>query len=43
MRVSRARVFGGINFGDLQKNVVKNLPIRQIKVPVKVSSYMVPP
>ena len=33
----RARVFGGINFGDL----VKNLPIRQIKIPAKVSGYMV--
>ena len=30
---ARARVFGGINFGDL----VKNSPIRQIKVPAKVS------
>ena len=34
---ARARVFGGINFGDL----VKNLPIRQIKIPAKVSGYMV--
>ena len=32
-----ARVFGGINFGDL----VKNSPIRQIKIPAKVSSYTV--
>jgi len=34
---ARARVFGGINFGDL----VKNSPIRQIKIPAKVSGYMV--
>ena len=27
-------VFGGINFGDLE-----NSPIRQIKIPTKVSSY----
>ena len=33
----RARVFGGINFGDL----VKNSPIRQIKIPEKVSGYTV--
>ena len=31
----RARVFGGINFGDL----LKNLPIRQIKISAKVSGY----
>ena len=30
------RVFGGINFGD-----VENSPIRQIKIPTKVSSYPV--
>ena len=36
MRV-RTCVFGGINFGEL----VKNLPIRQIKIPTKVSGYMV--
>ena len=35
--LARARVFGGINFGDL----VKNLPIRQIKIPAKVSGYTV--
>ena len=35
--VRRARVFGGINFGDL----VKNSPIRQIKIPAKVSGYTV--
>ena len=34
---ARARVFGGINFGDL----VKNSPIRQIKIPAKVSGYTV--
>ena len=34
---ARARVFGGINFGDL----VKNSPIRQIKIPTKVSGYTV--
>ena len=34
---ARARVFGGINFGDL----VKNSPIRQIKIPAKVSGYAV--
>ena len=34
---TRARVFGGINFGDL----VKNSPIRQIKIPAKVSGYTV--
>ena len=34
---ARARVFGGINFGDL----VKNSPIRQIKVPAKVSGCTV--
>ena len=34
---ARARVFGGINFGDL----VKNSPIHQIKIPAKVSGYMV--
>ena len=33
----RARVFGGINFG----NLVKNSPIRQIKIPAKVSGYTV--
>ena len=33
----RARVFGRINFGDL----VKNSPIRQIKIPAKVSGYTV--
>ena len=33
----RARVFGGINFGDL----VKNSPICQIKIPAKVSGYTV--
>ena len=32
-----ARVFGGINFGEL----VKNLPICQIKIPTKVSGYTV--
>ena len=32
-------MFGGINFGDLVK---KNSPIcRQIKIPTKVSGYMV--
>ena len=35
--LARARVFGGINFGDL----VKNSPIRQIKIPAKVSGYTV--
>jgi len=35
---ARARVFGGINFGDLVK---KNSPIRQIKIPAKVSGYTV--
>ena len=35
--ITRARVFGGINFGDL----AKNLPIRQIKIPAKVSRYKV--
>jgi len=35
--VRRACVFGGINFGDL----VKNSPIRQIKIPAKVSGYTV--
>ena len=30
-------MFGGIKFGDL----VKNSPIRQIKIPAKVSSYTV--
>ena len=34
---AQARVFGGINFGDL----VKNSPIRQIKIPAKVSGYTV--
>ena len=34
---ARARMFGGINFGDL----VKNSPIRQIKIPAKVSGYTV--
>ena len=34
---ARARVFGGINFGDL----VKNSPIRQIKISAKVSGYTV--
>ena len=34
---ARAHVFGGINFGDL----VKNSPIRQIKIPTKVSGYTV--
>ena len=34
---ARARVFGRINFGDL----VKNSPIRQIKIPAKVSGYTV--
>ena len=34
---TRARVFGGINFDDL----VKNSPIRQIKIPAKVSGYTV--
>ena len=34
---ARACVFGGINFGDL----VKNSPIRQIKIPAKVSGYTV--
>ena len=34
---ARASVFGGINFGDL----VKNSPIRQIKIPAKVSGYTV--
>ena len=33
----QARVFSGINFGVL----VKNLPIRQIKMSTKVSDYMV--
>ena len=33
----RARVFGRINFGEL----VKNSPIRQIKIPTKVSGYTV--
>ena len=37
MHVALARVFGGIDFGDL----VKNSPIRQIKIPAKVSSYTV--
>ena len=32
-----ACVFGGINFG----NLVKNSPIRQIKIPAKVSGYTV--
>ena len=36
MRV-RARMFGKINFG----NLVKNSPIRQIKIPTKVSGYTV--
>ena len=36
-RIALARMFGGINFGDL----VKNLPIRQIKIPAKVSGYTV--
>jgi len=31
------RVFGGINFDDL----IKNLPIRQITIPAKVSGYTV--
>ena len=31
------RVFGGINFG----NLVKNAPIRQIKIPAKVSGNTV--
>ena len=35
--VRRARVFGRINFGDL----VKNSPIRQIKIIAKVSGYRV--
>ena len=30
-------MFGGINFSDL----VRNSPIRQIKIPAKVSGYMV--
>ena len=34
---AQAYVFGGINFGDL----VKNSPIRQIKIPAKVSGYTV--
>ena len=34
----RACVFGRINFGDL----VQNSPIRQIKIPAKVSGYTVP-
>jgi len=36
---ARAYVFGGINFDDL----VKNLPIHQIKIPAKVSGYTVCP
>ena len=36
-RIALAHVFGGINFGDL----VKNSPIRQIKIPAKVSGYTV--
>ena len=35
--VRRAHMFGGINFG----NLVKNLPIRQIKIPANVFSYTV--
>ena len=31
-----ARMFGGINFGDL----IKDSPIRQIKIPAKVSGYL---
>ena len=34
---TRACVFGGINFGGL----VENSPIRQIKIPAKVSGYTV--
>ena len=34
---AQARVFGRINFGDL----VKNSPIRQIKIITKVSGYRV--
>ena len=33
----RPIMFDGINFGDL----VKNSPIRQIKIPAKVSGYTV--
>ena len=33
----RTHVFGGINFG----NLVKILPIRQIKISAKVSGYTV--
>ena len=36
-RRARACVFGGINFGDL----LKNSPIRQIKIPAKVSGCTV--
>jgi len=35
--ITRARMFGGINFGDLPKNS----PIHQIKIRAKVSSYTV--
>ena len=35
--VALARMFGGINFGDL----VKHSPIHQIKIPAKVSGYTV--
>ena len=35
--VRRARMFGGINFGDL----VKSSPICQIKISAKVSGYTV--
>ena len=38
-RACKLVFFCGINFGDL--HVVKNLPIRQIKIPAKVSGYMV--
>ena len=37
VRRARARVFGGINFD----NLVKNLPIGQIKIAAKVSGYTV--
>ena len=35
--IAQARMFGGINFG----NLVKNSPIRQIKITEKVSGYTV--
>ena len=37
MRIALAHVFGEINFG----NLVKNSPIRQIKILTKVSGYTV--